>query len=111
MFFSHLSPFIKHDAFQDEAEWRKLISRGFLLMPGQLFRQGRSTLVPYVELMLDAKTENGTSVPQDTYFIDEVIVGPTPSPELTVEAVETLFASEGHPEVKVSKSDIPYRSW
>jgi hypothetical protein len=108
---SLISPLFKHAAFKDEAEWRKVISKDIRPMPGQQFRQGKSTLIPYVEIMLDSRREQATRVPQEAYFIDEVIVGPTPTPELTIEAVRALFASEGHPEVKVSTSTIPYRSW
>jgi hypothetical protein len=43
------------------------------------------------------------------YFIDEVVVGPTPSPRLTIEAVQALFASEGHPEVLIKNSHISLR--
>ncbi len=60
--------------------------------------------------MLDARNEKGKRVPQESYFIDEVIVGPTPVPELTVEAIHALFASESK-QVPVMKSDIPYRNW
>jgi Protein of unknown function (DUF2971) len=108
---SLISPLFKHAAFKDEAEWRKVISKDFRPMPGQKFRQGKSTLVPYVEIVLDSRSELPKRVPQETYFIDEVIVGPTPTPELTLEAVRALFASEGHSEVIVKPSSIPYRSW
>lgn len=108
---SLMTPLFKHDAFKDEVEWRKIISKDVRLMPGLNFRQGKSTLIPYVEIMLDAKRDGPSRVPQETYFVDEVIVGPTPTPELTLEAIQALFASEGHPEVKVRVSDIPFRSW
>jgi hypothetical protein len=108
---SLLAPFIKHDAFKDEAEWRKVVSKDIRPMPGQMFRQGKSTLIPFAEIMLDVRREGAERVPQETYFVDEVIVGPTPTPELTLEAVQALFASEGHPEVRVRKSEIPFRSW
>lgn len=108
---SLVSPLFKHAAFKDEAEWRKVISKDIRPMPGQQFRQAKSTLIPYVEIMLDLRREQDKHVPQTTYFIDEVIVGPTPTPELTLEAVHALFASEGHPEVIVKPSAIPFRSW
>lgn len=67
-------------------------------------------MVPYVEIMLDARREGASRFPQETYFIDEVIIGPTPEPELSIEVVEALFAGVGK-EVRVKKSDIPYRNW
>jgi hypothetical protein len=38
---------------------------------------------------------------KESYFIKEVIVGPTPHPELSIEAVRGLFESRNHPEVMV----------
>jgi hypothetical protein len=106
-----LSPLVKHDAFEEEGEWRKVTSKQYRTMPCQRFRIGRSTLIPFVEIMLDVKTADATCVPSEKYFIDEVIVGPTPTPDLTIEAVRALFSSEGHPEVAVHMSRVPFRSW
>lgn len=74
------SPFFKHHAFEGEAEWRKVISKDYRLMPGQQFRQGKSTLIPFVKVMLDVMRDGSDKVPQQTYFVDEVVVGPTPTP-------------------------------
>ena len=108
-----LAPFVKHDAFRErmQMQWRKILSKDTRFMPGQQFRVGRSTLIPYVELLLDAKFVDGRCEKQDRYFVNEVLVGPTPTPELTIEAVKALFATEGHSDVTVRQSAIPYRSW
>jgi hypothetical protein len=106
-----LSPFIKHGAFSEECEWRKVVSKDSRLMPGQRFRSGKSTLIPFVEIMLDVVREGSAAVPSKKYFIDEVVVGPTFKPELTIEALRSLFESESHPEVVVRSSSIPFRSW
>ncbi len=106
-----VSPFFKHDAFAGEAEWRKVVSKDYRLMPGQQFRQGKSTLIPFIEIMLDVRTAGVERVPQQTYFIDEVMIGPTPNPELTLEAVLALLATAGHSEVLVRNSHIPFKSW
>ncbi len=108
---SLISPFFKHHAFESEAEWRKVVSKDHRPMPGQQFRQGKSILIPYVDVELGLKREGAEHVPQTTYFVNEIVVGPTPTPELTVEAVRALFASEGHLEVIVKPSSIPFRSW
>jgi hypothetical protein len=106
-----LSPFIKHGAFAEECEWRKVVSKDIRTMPGQQFRTGKSTLIPYVEIMLDVMRQDADCVPREDYFINEVIVGPTPTPELTSEALRSLFEAEGHPEVIVRTSRIPFRDW
>ncbi len=106
-----LSPFFKHDAFSEECEWRKVVSKDYRQMPGQKFRQGKSTLIPFVEIMLDVMRVGAECVPRESYFINEVVVGPTPVPELTLEAVHSLFSSEDHPEVPVRSSIIPFRDW
>jgi hypothetical protein len=108
---SQLAPFIKHEAFEEECEWRKVVSKDYRLVPGQQFRPGKSTLIPFVEIMLDVMQVGSERVPRPTYFINEVIIGPTPTPELTREALYALFTSEGHPEVVIRSSRIPYKSW
>ena len=80
-------------------------------MPGLQFRSGKSTLIPYVEIMLDQKVVGAERVPQDEYFINEVVVGPTPFPELTEEALRLLFREEKRPDVEIRQSKIPFRDW
>jgi len=106
-----LSPFIKHEAFSEECEWRKVVSKDSRPTPGQKCRLGRSTLIPYVEIMLYLARDGSNYVPRTKYFIDEVVMGPTPTPHLTMEALRSLFDSTGHPEVIVRSSGIPFRSW
>ena len=60
---------------------------------------------------LDVTTKSAECVPQAVHFNDEVVVGPTPAPELTAEALQALFAAEGHPEVIVRDSNIAFKSW
>ena len=99
---SLIAPTFKHRAFIEEYEWRLILSKVPISMPGKRFRVGRSTLVPYVEAEPQMK---------ESYFIKEVIVGPTPHPELSIEAVRGLFESRNHPEVMVRSSSVPYRHW
>ncbi len=80
-------------------------------MPAQQFRSGKSTPIPFVEVMLDVERIGADMIPRKSYFINEVIIGPTPTPELTSAALKSLFASEGRPEVVVRPSEIPFRSW
>lgn len=106
-----LSPFIKHAAFAEECEWRKVVSKDFRTMPGQKFRPGKSTLIPFVEIMLDVMRVEAECVVRNDYFITEVVVGPTPMQDLTLEALTSLFETEGHPEVTVRSSHIPFKDW
>lgn len=101
-FLSIVAPIFKHYAFKEEREWRLIFSEASRQMPGKQFRLGKSMLVPYVQV--EPKATRG-------YFIKEVIVGPTPHPELSVESVRALFRSLNHPEVIVRASKVPYRHW
>ena len=107
----NLAPFVKHEAFEEECEWRKIVSKDNRLMPGQMFRLGKSTLIPFIEIMLDVTTLGAKCVSRQDYFIEEVVIGPTPTPELTFEALRALFDLEGHPEVNLRLSKIPFKDW
>lgn len=101
-FISVVAPMFKHYSFKEEREWRLTLSKIPITMPGKRFRVGRSTLVPYVEAEPHMK---------QGYFIKEVVVGPTPQPELSIEAIKSLFESQKHPEIIVRPSRVPYRHW
>ncbi len=105
---SVIAPSYKHAAFRDECEWRMVMSKPHKPMPGQCFRAGRSSVIPYIEIELNRDIE--FKLP-DAYMIREVIVGPTPSVDLSVNAIRSLFSSKGHPEVRVEASVVPYRHW
>jgi hypothetical protein len=105
---SVIAPSYKHAAFRDESEWRMVLSKPHKQMPGQRFRTGKSSVVPYIEVELNRDTNFNLL---DDYMIREVRVGPTPSADLSVGAIEGLFSSKGHPEVRVQKSAVPYRHW
>jgi len=103
-----IAPSYKNSAFRAESEWRMVLSKPHKPMPGQRFRAGKSTVIPYVEVELNRNAELRVS---DEYMIRKVLVGPTPTPDLSREAVQSLFLSKGHGEVLVEKSTIPYRHW
>ena len=106
--FSVFAPAYKHAAFRHECEWRMVLTKPHKPMPGQRFREGKSTMIPYVEVELNRNTEFKLS---DKYMVQKVVIGPTPNVELSLEALRSLFASKGHPEVSVEASSIPYRDW
>jgi hypothetical protein len=76
-------------------------------MPGQRFRSGKSTLIPYVEVDLNRNLDFELS---EKYMLHKVIVGPTPNSELALEALLRLFAANGQG-VGVELSSIPFRNW
>lgn len=92
---------IKHQAFQEEQEWR-LISRYYpsYVVPDIQFREGASLLVPYIELSL------GTGRP----CFDEVVLGPTPHENLSNSTL-SMFLSNKRLCNSTSNSAIPYREW
>jgi hypothetical protein len=106
--FALIAPSYKNSAYSSEQEWRMVLGKPHKPMPGQRFRAGKSTVIPYVEVELGRGTDRKLS---DEYMIRKVLVGPTPNPGLSVEALQSLFLSKGHPEVLVEKSAIPYRHW
>jgi hypothetical protein len=98
----------KHASFRDEREWRLIMSKPHKPMPGQRFRAGKSSIVPYVEVELnrDYKSQHAAN-----YMIERVVVGPTPDSTLSIQALKNLFLSQGHPEVEIVPSKIPFRNW
>ncbi len=105
---SVIAPNFKHSAFQAENEWRLVLTKPHKPMPGQRFRPGKSSVIPYVEAILN---RDHRSCAPANYIINRVIIGPTPSPELAKESLEALFLAFGHPEVEIVESSIPYRQW
>lgn len=105
---STLAPSFKHSAFRDESEWRLVLTKFYKPMPGQRFRVGKSTVVPFVEVELN---KDLNKKPMDACMIREVVVGPTPNVDLAMEAVRFLFQSSDCNEVVVERSGIPYRHW
>jgi Protein of unknown function (DUF2971) len=98
----------KHAAFHAEREWRMVLSKPHKPMPFQRFRAGKSSIVPYVEAVLNRDLKGSQNVP---YPIKEVRLSPTPDPALSTEAVNSLFLSLGQSQVEVHPSSIPFRHW
>ena len=103
---AHRACMVKHAGFQSENEVR-LIAPQLLLNGAMLkFRFSRTTAIPYVEVLMPLESEGDGS-----HFIDHVVVGPTPNPDLTIEAVKMMFEGQGGDamNVPVLQSGIPYR--
>jgi hypothetical protein len=85
----------KHVAFQHERESRIWTRRG---QRNVEFRNGRSTILPYISLPLIAKGAR----------VMEIMVGPSSNPELSQRAVEML-CGECAISARVTLSKVPYR--
>lgn len=94
-----LEPAVKNDFFSAENEYR-LVIRGD--PPTLSFRAGKSTLIPYTEIPLNLSED---------LFIERVVVGPCPDPQLTIRSLRLLFQSIGQPSVQIESSRIPHKSW
>jgi hypothetical protein len=103
-----VAPSIKHSAFRGENEWRLILTKPHKPMPHQRFRPGISTIVPYIEAILN---RDSNSNPPAKYIIRRIVIGPTPNRDLSVRSLQALFTSVGHPEVQIDPSEIPYRHW
>jgi hypothetical protein len=108
---SHRASLVKHSAFEAEREYRLFAPP---TMFGEMkFRASRTTVIPYFELCLPEWRKSKKGPPKfsptfDDYFIEEVVVGPTPNPKLTFQALDDLFRRKFvHVPIDVSKA--PYR--
>ena len=94
---------VKHPSFQPEGEWRLI----FLTPPQaslkQEFRSGKGFLIPYVSVPV--------AVPGADPYLLEVLVGPTPHPQLAGPAAWNAGVAEGWHLDKVTITEIPFRSW
>lgn len=100
------APFLKDEAFEDEQEWRIVASGdNQFYNPSMKFREGKSFIVPYLEVPLLSKEDNELSLPVQ---IDEIVVGPTPHMDLAVKSCQ-LFRKDA--QTKITPSSIPYRNW
>jgi hypothetical protein len=97
-----LSPFFKHDSFEEEAEWR------IAVMPMHLagyrpvrFRAAAGNLVPYVHLPLAAE---GTPLP-----IQSVYVGPNREQDLAAQSLRMFLHGAGLTACEVHRSETSYR--
>jgi hypothetical protein len=108
MKFAQTAPFLKHESFHEEAEYRlvfvcmrknkipKSERRGAKNIS---FRQKSGLLIPYIALFEQDKMLSA---------IRSVIVGPHPFQDKQEEAVKMLFEKENL-SIPVRKSEIPYR--
>lgn len=97
-----LAPRFKHPSFKQEDEWRLISDPSHNRSRKVEFREGPSLIVPYIEFSLSNKIGD---IP-----IKEIMVGPTPHPELSLNSVGELLKSKGI-SCHLSKSGVPFRAW
>lgn len=98
-----LPPAFKSPAFAEEQEWRLVRMEN---IPGNLkFRSYASRIIPYEPFKFESK--DGTIDPN---LIREVVIGPSPHPELMKNTVALALKAHGF-NARVVTSDCPYRSW
>jgi DUF2971 family protein len=102
---SLIAPLVKDKSFADEREWRLVAAR---VSAHELHhRPGRSMLIPYYHIPIgdDDKFDS----------IREIVVGPTPHPDLSAASVKSLAVAAGlvNPDnpLRIQTTSIPFRNW
>jgi hypothetical protein len=100
---AQIAPRIKHESFKDEREWRLVAEN----VPAceLCHRPGESMLIPYYNIPIgdDDKFDS----------IREIVVGPTPHPDLSAASVRSLAIAAGldRKGLKIRTTSIPFRNW
>jgi hypothetical protein len=121
------APLIKHESFKAEQEWKvfqghfpnrnwgpvvhqRFLMRSTGLLSKMKFREGRGTLIPYLNIPIAPAGE-------PVYF-PEVVISPTPNKDLARAACQFLLDSQvaytggpGDPSGVARNSTIPYKNW
>lgn len=103
--FLRIAALVKDSSFREECEWR-FVSEVFnnYVEPPILYREGAYMLVPYMVLPLPVGMADRRGVD-----IENVVIGPTPNVNLSIDSVLTFLAKAGTPRPSISNSQIPYR--
>ncbi len=103
--FLQIAPVIKHGKFSEEQEWRLISEPISITADRTKYRQGRSTILPYLELKLAPTYDDLLRL-----YV-HVVVGPTAHKGLALQAVQNLFTCMKLPRAGAESSVIPYRAW
>lgn len=102
---ARIAPLLKDHSFADEKEWR-LVAQGVSVLNLE-YRPGESMLIPYRSIPIGDEDEFAS--------ISEIIVGPTPHPDLSLASVRSLAISAGlftsNNSIVTRSTEIPFRSW
>ena len=104
---------VKHPGFASEKEQRLVAPIHIFPSTDIHYRSSKTTVVPYAEVRMPKGGQERNGLPKHApsfsdYYIAEVIVGPTPNPDLTSGALQHLFARKNVP-VVVRPSAVPFR--
>ncbi len=97
------APFLKDIAFKEEREWRLVMWLPPNCADRLDFHAGRSTIVPHFSFNLKDDRE--------IMHCSEVVVGPTPFPDLSKKSTEAVLQKYGLLYNVVRNSSVPYRNW
>lgn len=95
---SGLLPKFKHLGFIDEREWRFVVQRS-MSQKSLCFRSGGNRVIPYIELGKE----------DEPLPLVSIRVGPGRDQELTVQSLKPFLKACGYENVKITRSDIPFR--
>lgn len=119
---TRLAPLLKNPKFRNELEWR-LFSKATFGYKDTCFRVGKSMLIPYCECSLFGQKKVGAFRQDSNKLVTEIVVGPSPNPELSRQSMVSLLSKIGRhtgfqrpgstiePRRLVTSSNIPYRDW
>lgn len=107
----------KNGAFADEREVRlvykeepELLNELGLPKTVKRFRSADGLLVPYTTTTDIANTlRHSRDSEKQKFPLEEVIIGPHPKAELAIRSVEEYLAAKGFQDVRVVRSDLPFR--
>lgn len=108
---SELSLCFKHNAFQEENEWRALVlidrTERFANLHEVKFRSSRNLLIPYIERKIAAPAG-----PWATWLpIDQIYIGPSNNHDLAEKSLQWLIDTTERPHaVEILNADIPLRT-
>lgn len=94
-----LASSIKNSAFEDENEVRVIM---LCIKNDVKFRPGGSFVIPYQEFPLELSKPDSP--------LKEIIIGPTPNPNLALKSVQMMLDQKGW-KVSVRNTIVPYRTW
>jgi hypothetical protein len=106
---AHLLAFIKDPFFEEEREWRMVASEKDMSKTSRYlkYRSSQNMFIPYLELPIPTRSDNDGF--HDNLIVDNVIISPTPHPDLALESCRMMM---DHYQCKsVQSSVIPYRNW
>ncbi len=101
--FARAAASFKDESFAEEREWR-LVRFSHEGTSGVRYREGLSTLIPYLVYQLPLDTKLRLLLPR-------VIVGPTPNMSLSRRAIVRMLKERSVGWQQVTPSRTPFRAW